>query len=194
MVPESIRNVRRVAIAAMFALIPGAGYAQQGERITAVRPMGTSLGILVSEGRARSPTFASLIQKIERSGWVVFLQPGSCRVPNVLACLLHRVGRFEGQPYLRVVLRDASTRNDEAIARIGHELQHAVEVISDRHASETGDIGELYHRIGYVSLRTALWKLYDTRLAIRTGTEIARELRTSRSHTRRAHGTMRSRK
>ncbi len=187
--PRASETCGRVAIAAMFAVIPGAGYAQQGEAITAVRPMGTSLGVLVSEGRARSPTFASLIQTIERSGWIVFLQPGSCRVPKVLACLLQRVGRGEGQPYLRVVFRDASTRNDEAIARIGHELQHAVEVISDPHASETGDIGELYHRIGYVSLRTALWKLYDTRLAIRTGTEIARELRTSRSHTRRAHGT-----
>lgn len=135
---------------------------------------------LVKEGRERSPTFRRLLNEIESSDWIVFVQTGSCRLPGILGCLLHRVGTFEGQRYIRIVLSEGSFGVDEAIATIGHELQHAAEVVTDPRVREAADIRALYRRIGYVSQRGPRGEVYETRGAVRVGATIRAELRAER--------------
>lgn len=79
-----------------------------------------------------------------------------------------------GRRYLRIVLSEASNADDEAIAIIGHELQHAVEVATDPGIEEAADIKELYRRIGYVPMKTAAVQLYETQRAVSGHEDIGR--------------------
>ena len=158
---------------------------------TGVRAIGASVAQLVNEGRDRSPTFRSLVRELDSSPWIVFVQNGSCRLPGVRGCLLHRVGVFDGRRYLRVVLNDPPNVHDDAIATIGHELQHAVEVVTDPRIEDAADISRLYRRIGYLSMRTASGQLYETRRAVRAGAKILEELRTERRTAERIQTTPR---
>jgi hypothetical protein len=151
-----------------------------------VRPMSVSIAELVAEGRDRSATFRSLLEGLNVSGWIVFVQEGACRLPRVRGCLLHSVGMFDGRRYLRIVLSGPPASRDETIATIGHELQHAVEVVDDPSITKASDISDLYRRIGYVSMKTASGQLYETRSAVRTGVAIREELR--RESRRAGHG------
>lgn len=148
--------------------------------IIGVRATSVSVAELVAEGRDRSPTFRSLLEDVNGSGWIVFVQEGSCRLPGVRACLLHRVGTFLGRRYLRIVLSGPPSAREEMIATIGHELQHAAEVVTDRRIEKAADISELYRRVGYVSMRTAHGQLYETTAAVSTGGKILQELRRDR--------------
>lgn len=154
-----------------------------------VRAAVPAVAALVAEGRERSSTFRALLQELDASEWIVFVQTGSCQVPGVSNCLLHRIGTFHGMRYLRVVLSERSQSDDEAIATIGHELQHAVEVANTPGVSAAGDIRELYRRIGYLAKRTPIGDLYETSGARSTGAAVLRELKSDRrvaGHSRRA--------
>ena len=143
-----------------------------------VRAAMPAVAALVEDGRRRSSTFRALLRDLDGSDWIVFVQPGSCQLPGVSACMLHSVGTFHGVRYLRVVLSETpKTRfNDDAIATIGHELRHAVEVVKTPGISAGRDILELYRRIGYIAKRTPIGNLYETSSAQETGAAVLRDL------------------
>lgn len=152
-----------------------------GARIRCVGPIATGL---VKEGRERSPTFRKLVEELEASDWIVFVQRGSCRLAGVTGCLLHQVGSYDALRYLRVVVSEPFGSDDEMIATIGHELQHVVEVVRTPGISDAGDIRQLYRRIGYVSVRRqvagGVGEVYETGNAITAGETVLRELRANR--------------
>lgn len=183
---NTVRIGLGVAVAWLCAGMQPPVHAQGGQSSsTGVRPVDSSIADLLTEGRHRSPTFRSLLERLDSTGWIVFVQAGSCQIAGVAGCLLHRVGGFEGQRYLRIVLSETSTTRDEVIATIGHELQHAAEVVSDSRITDAADIRELYRRIGYVSMRRAGRQLYETKGAISAGANILAELRSERRATER---------
>lgn len=53
-------------------------------RATDVRAEG-----LIVEGCRRSAAFATLVQELQESDWIVFVQSGSCEVDGIAGCLLH---------------------------------------------------------------------------------------------------------
>lgn len=150
-----------------------------------IRAAPQALADLLVKGRDRSPTFATLLRDIDTSAWIVFVQAGSCRFPGVLGCLLHRVGRFDGQPYLRIVISESPHDGDETIATIGHELQHALEVIHEPNVADAEDIRTLFRHIGYVAIRTPGAELYETQRAVAVGLSIRQELRLPKRAARR---------
>lgn len=152
-----------------------------GARIRCVGPVAAGF---VNEGRERSPTFRKLVEELDASDWIVFVQRGSCRLTGVRGCLLHQVGSYDASPYLRVVVSEPFGSDDETIATIGHELQHAVEVVRAPGISDAGHIRQLYRRIGYVSVRRKvageIGEVYETGNAISAGAAVLRELRANR--------------
>jgi hypothetical protein len=169
------------------ASLDAAVAAHSGQSSSAgVRPLDSSIAALLTEGRIRSATFRSLLEQLESSGWIVFVQAGSCQISGVAGCMLHRVGAFDNSPrYLRIVVSETSRTPDEVIATIGHELQHAAEVTGDPRITDAVAIREMYRRIGYVSMRPAGRQLYETEAAIRTGAHILGELKSERRVTQR---------
>jgi hypothetical protein len=126
---------------------------------------------LLAEGFRRSPTFASLLLAVNRTDVIVYIE-------HVMTLPKDTLGRLTMVPlapatrYLRIQIRPDLPRN-EAIALIGHELQHALEVAGDAGVRDSGGMIALYERIGHSSGGE---HVYDTNAAQDRGRQVRREL------------------
>jgi hypothetical protein len=144
--------------------------------------------VLLDRGAARSVTFRELLSRVERSEWLVFVQRAMCPSSKSVACLIHRVGRYEGSPYLliRVDPRHHRTSNQE-ISLIAHELQHALEVIDAPEVRDAEAIRLLFRRIGWVSYSGSGVVGYETNAAVHVEDDVLRELLRKSTPTRETH-------
>jgi len=149
-----------------------------------VRTSNRRIAALVHKGAARSPTFKRLIAAIEQSDGLIYLSEGSCGT-GMQACLLMLLDQAGPNRMLRIRLT-AKRHDDDTIGSIGHELSHAVEVLSDENVKSTKDMFVLYQRIGldppasWLQSRTRF--RFETAAAITTGNAIREEL--SRNQTK----------
>lgn len=83
----------------------------------------------IAEGTSRSATFRSLVQTIERTDGIVYVEQGRCGhgVTSCLSLAIVPAGDFR---LLRILVDDVRTVSS-LIATIGHELQHAVELLTE---------------------------------------------------------------
>ena len=136
-----------------------------------VRATDTRLRSLLAEGLHRSRTFAALITALNRSDVIVYIE-------SVMILPKDTMGRLTMMPragesrYLRVQIRADLSRR-EAIALIGHELRHALEIADATEVRDTTAMIKLYERIGHASIGE---HAYDTEAAQDTGRIVRREL------------------
>jgi hypothetical protein len=136
-----------------------------------VRVTDDRLRSLMAEGLRRSSTFAALVTALTHSDVIVYIE-------SVMALPKNTIGRLTMMPmagefrYLRVQIRAELSRR-EAIALIGHELQHALEIASETTVRDSTSLIKLYQRIGHVS---GGQHSYDTEAAEDTGRVVRREL------------------
>lgn len=168
----------------LLALAPDFGATAHGRDTDAstshVRVSEPELTGLVQEGIARSATFRSLTQRIDGTDGFVFLRSGACSIGAAAACLMLKVTDVGGARYLHIHVTRQLTRRDHRIAIVGHELQHANEVLSRQWVRNTKDAYALFTRIGSAgSIRS-----FETDDAQRIEGLIAAELahRPERSH------------
>ena len=137
---------------------------------------------LVQSGAARSATLEQLILAIERTDGLVYLSDGTC-MPLIKACLLMRLDQAGPNRMLRIRVTP-NRQDDETIVSIGHELQHAMEVLSNDWVRTTDDMFVLYQRLGldppasWFQTRTRF--RFETRAAIAIGDAIRDELHNAR--------------
>ena len=144
------------------------------QRVIVVEP---TLVTLVEDGRTRSPTFRDLIDRIEATEWVVFLQPGWCPEPATQGCLLHVVGQFQGRRYMRLLVNPRGRHRDQVIVTVAHELQHAVEVATSAGVTDTESMIELQRRIASSRVRLPNAEVYETAAARQVEHAVFVELR-----------------
>ncbi len=136
-----------------------------------VRATDARLRSLVAEGLHRSRTFAGLVTALNRSDVIVYIE-------SVMVLPKGTMGRLALMPpageyrYLRVQIRADLSRR-EAIALIGHELQHAMEIAGAAEVRDASAMIRLYERIGHTS---AGEHAYDTEAAQDMGRVVRREL------------------
>lgn len=136
-----------------------------------VRATDARLHTLLAEGLNRSRTFASLVTALNRTDVIVYIE-------QVMVLPIGTMGRLSMMPlagdfrYLRVQIRADLTRR-EAIALIGHELQHALEIADAAEVRDSLSLIRLYERIGHASSGE---HAYDTEAAQDTGRVVRREL------------------
>jgi hypothetical protein len=135
------------------------------------------LATLVDQGRSRASTFRILVDQLEASNWVVFLQPGSCPDRAAIGCLLHVVGRFDGRPYVRILVNPNGRHPDTVIATLAHELQHACEVATAGTVTDGPSMIALLRRIASSRTRVATAVLYETAAARQVEEAVHAELR-----------------
>jgi hypothetical protein len=135
-----------------------------------VRTTDKSIKHLLARGYHRSPTFAALITRLQESDVFVYIQEVP-RLPGGLEGRMMMLPRTHGFRYVRIqiVLRGAA---DDAIAVLGHELQHAIEVADARDVGDQDALAQLYQRIG---MRGGP-HVYDTIAAQETGRTVLKEL------------------
>jgi hypothetical protein len=126
---------------------------------------------LLEIGVSRSPTFASLIARLNASDVIVYIEQTD-NIPKTLDGRLLLMPLANNQRYLRIQINRTGTLPD-LISLIGHELRHAIEVAEAIEVRDERALERLYRRIGAPS--TTLHS-YDTDAAQTTGRRVRKEL------------------
>jgi hypothetical protein len=137
---------------------------------TRVRSDSPTIRTALLEGARRSVTFRQLIETIEGTDGIVFVQEGRCG-HGARACLALTVTLAGPNRLLRVVV-DVRRADWDLMGSLGHELQHALEVLNDRAVKRDEDMFFLYKRIGQSS-----GSRFETEAAILAGDSVRREAR-----------------
>lgn len=127
------KTARRGAQAAVVAVLLGASAAVAGEPSlmapdARVRGVSARVVTIVNEAAARSDTFRELVGRIGTTDGIVYIAEGQCG-HGVRACLLLTMTTMGQNRVLRVLV-DPRKSDPELMGSIGHELQHAMEVLS----------------------------------------------------------------
>lgn len=147
---------------------PTAG-AQQAPLISRVRSENPVLAAAIARGTEHSATFRRLIEAIRATDGLVYVMEGQCG-QGVRACL-HMSIELAG-PYrlLRVLVNTRRAPGCELIASMGHELQHAVEALSNPRIRTGFALSTFFHQIGPEGPRR-----FETPEAIAAGQAVEKE-------------------
>ena len=126
---------------------------------------------LVQAGAARSPTFRRLVERLERSDLIVYVEPSRKVDGGYL-----RFATVAGHSRWVQVIVNPDRPINQILAMIGHELQHAVEVSEAASVVDEATMAGLYRRIGIKSCGNPARACYETRDAQVAGGDIFREL------------------
>jgi len=139
-----------------------------------VRPLGPDAVELVGQARLRSHTVQRLVKELEGSDVVVYVRLRL--MPRCRTGRLTLLGAAAGLRYLKIEVA-ATPRTEEAIAWLGHELHHALEVASAAGVRDEASLEALYRRIGEPQIEPT--SRYETDAAVSTGEKVLAEVRTS---------------
>src|SRR4029077_10992841 len=102
-----------------------------------VRTMNSHVQQLLREGFLRSPTFARLIERLEGSDVIVYIEVPP-ELPAGLEGRMIMMPRAHDYRYVRIQI-GAGGSAETTIALIGHELQHAAEIAAAPDVSNMAD-------------------------------------------------------
>ena len=135
-----------------------------------IRTTDASIRKLLKRGFRGSYSFAALVRRIQQSDVYVYVEEVP-RLPNGLEGRLMMLPAAYQHRYVRIQI---TLRGDpeDAVAVLGHELQHAVEVAEALDVFDQDGLAKLYQRIGMRGGE----HVYDTLAAQQMGRTVRREL------------------
>ena len=119
--------------------------AAQNGAVKHVRTMEPKIRSLIETGISHSATFRRLVETLDRSDVVVYLEPKLTR-QALGGYLGHNIITSGGYRYLHVAL-DVQGATGRLVPLLAHELQHAVEVAEHPEARDTESLGRLFDRL-----------------------------------------------
>jgi hypothetical protein len=137
-----------------------------------VRGATPAVKTLIDEGIRRSPTFKALVERLNRSDVVVYINV-TRDLPAGLDGRLSFMTSAGSVRYLHAQVLDG-LGVDGIIAVAAHELQHAVEVAEHPEVRDAAGLDRLYQRIGERS--SVAHNRYDTPAARFMGRKVRQEL------------------
>lgn len=143
-----------------------------------VRSQELQIRNLIGEGYSRSSTFRELVDAVEDLPCIVYVATVVKLSQRMSGALLHQAVGARDLPILRVLVR-ASLSREEAIAIIGHELQHVVEAVSARRPVEGVDLAGAFDALDPTA-RVSGDRKYETAAAIAVTTKVREELQHAR--------------
>lgn len=146
--------------------------AAQPVRWNHIRTTNSRIRAAIAEGHARSMTFRNLVQDIEASNIIVYIDRGDCTCDRARACLGF-VSSVAGVRYLRsyVSLRQIQR---ELIQQIAHELFHASEIAGAPEVTSRAEFAGFFEGLRVSGCREP--KCYETRGALRSEALVRAEL------------------
>ena len=152
--PKQRQKLRRwaVPILAIGALVcacaaPSAAATQPAARL---RSTNATILQLLKEGAERSTTFRSLVNAIEHSTGIVYVEFGYCAFGHLNGCLLPFIAVSHGDRYLRIVVTPDQNRrsHDQFLALVAHEMRHALEVLEHTEVVDVATMEAMYKKVG----------------------------------------------
>jgi hypothetical protein len=147
-----------------------AGQASEMAPNARVRGVSARVVAIINTARAQSATFRGLVDQINHTDGMVYVAEGDCG-GGMRACLLLTMTMVGPHRLLRILVETRAADRD-LMASIGHEMQHAVEVLSYRSVNTTSEMILLYKRICDVC-----GPFIETNAAVRAGNMVRDELR-----------------
>ena len=144
--------------------------AQQTLTMPRVRSENPLLSTTIRQGAERSPTFRRLIEAINATDGLVYVLEGKCG-EGVRACLHSSLELSGPNRLLRIVVSRRRAPGCELIASVGHELQHALEVLSNPNIRTGFGLSSFFQRIGPEGNP----RRFETTEAIQVGLAVAKE-------------------
>jgi hypothetical protein len=111
-----------------------------------LRPQGSNLEQLLREGSERSATFRRLVEALERSSVIVYIELGT-GLPSTVGGKLRIFGNSPSHRFLRITLNPQSAR-PVLVTLLGHELQHALEIARSSEIQDESSFRAFYARFG----------------------------------------------
>jgi hypothetical protein len=148
-----------------------AAAACHGAGSPAIRSNFTWVDQLVQNGNAHSPTFAAETQELASSDLVVFLEP-LMHMPAELSAYLVFMSATSACRFVRIRY-DIHLSDPRAIAMIGHELRHALEIANHPEVVDSLSLSAMYKRYGR---QVSDGEVYDSVEAVAVGRTILQEL------------------
>jgi hypothetical protein len=99
------------------------------------------------EGCARSATFRAIVEQLEVTSTIVYVEHGVCGFGHFKACLPNAITVVGNTRFLRIIV-EPGTGGAEQLALLGHELQHALEIARAPNIRSADDVSSLFQRIG----------------------------------------------
>jgi hypothetical protein len=147
--------------------VPAATSAMRPTRIRTENP---AIATLIEKATSRSETFRALVAAIEQTDGLVYVLEGSCG-HGVRACMPHRITKLGPNRMLRIFV-DPRRTDQDLMGAIGHELQHAVEVLSESSVDTDAELHLLYSK-----LSSEVSGRFETAAAIQAGGRVRAEVR-----------------
>jgi hypothetical protein len=180
-VHHQTRRVRHLAIRAALiasvacALAHPAAAADDDPPIVRVRSTDPSLAALIDRAARQSPTFQRLLAAIQGTNGMVQIETGVCG-HSVRACLRMWMETAGGNRFLRVAIdRRPDDKDEDVMASMGHELQHAVEALSEAGVTDGRGLYNFFKRFAPTE-----GERFETTAAIHAGDAVRDELRVRR--------------
>ncbi len=142
---------------------------QDGPGVSRVRAESRVIAAAIAQGIERSTTFRGLIEAIDATDGLVYVLEGPCGL-GVRACLHMSIELSGSNRLLRVFVTPSRAPGCELIGSIGHELQHAVEVLSNSRIRTSAELFSFFHR-----MRTETPVRFETGKAVETGIAVEQE-------------------
>jgi hypothetical protein len=143
-----------------------------GTRVPKVRSHNPEVGALIRRASDISATFRRLTAGIDSTDGIVYVDDGKCG-HGVAACLLLAVQVSGPFRVLRIKV-DARRLDCGLMARIGHELQHAIEILSDPSVTDGVRAYSFFERISPGEPISDRGR-FETAAAVRAGLDVRRE-------------------
>jgi len=130
-----------------FALLAAAPARVQAGSTQRVRSSSPYLKLLITSGVERSPTFRDIVERLETSDLIVEVECGRF----TSSMLAGRTALLAALPGVRYVLVEVGCplSSAPALATIGHELRHALEIATARWVVDDETLALFYTQIGF---------------------------------------------
>jgi hypothetical protein len=160
----------------------GASVCAAGQNVPSsprVRSSDPTLVALIGDATLRSKTFRQLVQTIEATNGIVYVDSGKCS-HGVRACLPMSMQVSGPNRLVHIVINLTTRASDiETMTSLGHELQHAIEVLEDPTVHDGLTMFFFYRRTA-----TTDSNRFETTAAVNAGNTVFDELRASSQNRR----------
>lgn len=150
-----------------------------------VRTGSPYLRLVIASGVERSPTFRTIVDRLEQSDLIVEVQCGRF----VDSRLAGRTVLLAAPPAVRYVLVEIGcpVTSVPALGMLAHELAHAVEIATARWVVDGETLAQLYTQLGFPTYgpTSATFGSYETADALDAGERVHHELSHPSEPTRR---------